>query len=239
MTEIEKDEACSINARNTDCKTATINGITINCRYDNNSGMCVHKENGNNKNLQKACYRHTTDCNLENASTCTDIMRISRKIPDINGKVEFEDCDEMLNTYENIIRESDYQPIDAAREEMNLLLSQCINDDNYICTDNNGNIFPDPENNEQIEKFLNALSEDNNTNKSKIQSIMMKKINAQNKAINSESESDKKDLPDESISKKLSKKDLLLIIGGSSLGLLIIILIILLIIKSRSGKSKK
>lgn len=227
MTEIEKDEACSINARNSDCKTATINGITINCKYDDNSGMCVYKKNGNDSNfLQKACYRHTTDCNLENPSTCTDIVRIS--------SVVGEDCDEMLNKYEDIITKNDYQTIGAAREEMNLLLSQCINDDNYICTDNNGNIFPDPENNEQIEKFLNALSEDNNTNKSKIQSIMMKKINSQNKAINSES--DKKDLPDESISKKLSKKDLLLIIGGSSLGLLIIILIILLIIKSRSGK---
>lgn len=239
MTEIQKDQACSINEINTGvCGPTNINGITIDCEWNNYSNMCDYKENGSDSQLlQKACYRHPTDCNLKNPSTCTDITditRISGKLPDIDGKVnEFEDCNEMLNNYEEIIRKSDYQTKEEAREKMNKLLSQCVNDDDYICTDNEGNIFPDPENYEEIDRFLNALSDDNNTNRSKIQSIMMKKINKANNSV-----SDKEDLPDDTstTSKKISKKDLLLIIGGASLGLVIVILIILLIIKSRSAK---
>ena len=194
----QKTIACMTNARDNNddyCGPTQYNGETISCEWDYQSNDCVHKDSGKHK-LPGACFRYNINCDINDLEDCNSSMIISGS-----------NCNDMLKHFENTTKNSDIDP----EIEMNQLLSECVMNKNYICSDNKGNVFPNPYNEKEIDKFLKNLQKNSNSNinKTKLMSIMMQKINSQQEKDEDKKDEDKKDedKKDEDKKDKKDKKD--------------------------------
>lgn len=222
-----ENAACIENANKTGtCQNIEINGETIYCGWDDNSGDCKEvPSDQSEEKLPDVCFRRSKDCALTDSRLECGRIEISEK-----------NCEDMLSDYINIVKKDLGRSEDKqrAQDDLDGLMEDCVKNPYYICTDKDGKIFPNPDDNEQIKNFINSLSDDNKLHPDQVRNMMFAKINSTDDQDNDQDNDQDKDDSSSSTGKKISKKDLLLIIGGSSLGLVIIILVILLIIKSRN-----